>query len=318
MTAPVGYFWNPALAQRRTGPFCPERPERCTVLEPERVLAEAGVPLQAAGFVARDEEILAPVHDADYVALVRDAHRRGRRFLDAGDTEVTPDVFPQALLAASAGCTALDEILAGRMAAAFCAVRPPGHHANRMRALGFCVFNNTAVAAAYARARHAVQRVLVLDWDVHPGNGTQEIFFDDPAVFTLSIHQADLFPEAGREDLIGRGAGAGFNRNVPVAPGTPAETYLSRLADALAETAAAFRPELLLIAAGFDAHRSDPASALPLEEAHFARMTHLAIEATRRFTGGRTLSLLEGGYSLGALGPSVAAHVRALHEALHR
>ena len=318
MTVPVGYFWNPALAQRRTGLFCPERPERCTVLEPERAFAEAGVPLHAAGFVARDEEILAPVHDADYVARVRDAHRRGPRFLDAGDTEVTPDVFPQALLAASAGCTALDEILAGRMTAAFCAVRPPGHHANRMRALGFCVFNNTAVAAAYARARHGVQRVLALDWDVHPGNGTQEIFFDDPSVFTLSIHQADLFPEAGREELIGRGAGAGFNRNVPVAPGTSAETYLSRLADALTATAAAFRPELLLIAAGFDAHRSDPASALPLEEAHFARMTHLAIEATRRSTGGRTLSLLEGGYSLGALGPSVAAHVRALHEALHR
>ncbi len=318
MTPPVGYFWNPALAQRKTGLFCPERPERCTVLEPERVLAEAGVPIRAAGFSTRAEDILAPVHDAEYVAMVRDAHRRRRRYLDAGDTEVTPDVFEQALLAASAGCAALDEILAGRMAAAFCAVRPPGHHANRMRALGFCIFNNTAVAAAYARARHGVERVLVVDWDVHPGNGTQEIFFDDPAVFTLSIHQANLFPEAGRAELIGRGAGEGFNRNVPVAPGTPAETYLGRFAEVLLETAAAFRPELLLIAAGFDAHRSDPASALPLEEAHFGQMTHLAIEATRRFTGGRTLSLLEGGYNLGALGLSVAAHVRGLHDALQR
>ena len=318
MSPPVGYFWNAALAQRKTGLLCPEQPERYGVLEPARVLAEAGVPLRAGSFSARPEHILAPVHDADYVAQVRDAHRRGRRYLDAGETEVTPDVFEQALLAASAGCAALDEILTGRMVAAFCAVRPPGHHANRMRALGFCIFNNVAVAAAYARQRYGVERVLVVDWDVHPGNGTQEIFFDDPAVFTLSIHQANLFPEAGRPDLIGRGAGAGFNRNVLVAPGTPAETYLERFGDAVTETATAFRPDLLLIAAGFDAHQRDPASALLLEEAHFGRMTHLAIEATRRFTGGRTLSVLEGGYNLGALGPSVAAHVRSLHDALQR
>lgn len=315
MTSRAGYFWNAALQARKTGLFCPERQERCAVLEPGRVFAEAGVAGRALPFEARDAAILTPAHDPGYVASVRTAHARRRRYLDAGDTEVTPDVYEQALLAASAGCTALDEIYAGRLQAAFCAIRPPGHHANRLRALGFCIFNNAAVAALHARRHHGVERVLVVDWDVHPGNGTQEIFFEDPAVFTLSVHQADLFPEAGREDLVGRGAGRGFCRNVAVAPGTPAEAYLARFTEAVASAAAAFRPQLLILSAGFDAHRDDPASALPLLPGHFARMTHTALAAAAPHTGGRVLSLLEGGYNLGALVDSVAAHWRALYEA---
>ena len=312
MTRAAGYFWNPALEARKTGPFCPESQQRYRVVAPEAVFAQAGVQGPRFGFETRDADILTAVHDEGYVDTVRGAHQAGRRYLDSGETEVTPDVFDQALLSASAGCEAVDRIMAGDLEAAFCALRPPGHHANRHRALGFCIFNNAAVAAAHAQKRHGIERVLIVDWDVHPGNGTQEIFFDDPTVFTVSIHQANLFPEAGREDLTGRGAGLGFNRNVPIPPGTPAAGYLERLEQAVAGAAASIRPNLLVISAGFDAHRADPASSLPLENEDFETMTRLVLGAARPFTGGRVVSLLEGGYSLGALQGAVAAHYRAL------
>jgi acetoin utilization deacetylase AcuC-like enzyme len=227
---------------------------------------------------------------------------------------VTPDLFSQALLSASAGCEAVDRIMGGELAAAFCAVRPPGHHANRFRALGFCVFNNVAVAAEYAREHYGVKSVLIVDWDAHPGNGTQEIFFEDPAVFTLSIHQADLFEEAGGRELVGRGPGEGFNRNEPVRAGIPADEYMDIFAGAVREVAAAFRPELLLISAGFDAHQSDPSSSLPLDHNHFAAMTDILLRAAGPFTGGRVLSILEGGYNLHALRLCAAAHLKAMAE----
>ena len=312
MATDTGYYWNPELEQRKTGFACPEVPERCRVLHPDSVLAPAGGSARHCGFASRAEDILLPVHDAEYIGKVRDASARGLRYLDAGETMVTPDLFPQALLSASAGVEALDAIFRGELTRAFCAVRPPGHHANRMRAMGFCIFNNAAVAAAQARLRHGVNRVLIVDWDVHPGNGTQEIFWDDPQVFTLSIHQDNLFQEAGGRELRGRGAGEGFNRNEPLPPDVPPENFVSLFAGAVREVAVAFQPELLLISAGFDAHRNDPASSMKLQAHHFAAMTEAALSATRPYTLGKTLSLLEGGYNLHALRTCVAEHVKAL------
>ncbi|MCH8075759.1 MAG: histone deacetylase [SAR324 cluster bacterium] len=308
----AGYFWQAGLERRRTSLVCPEKPERCAVLMPERIFRAAGVAGRAETFAARGESILRPVHERVYIEKVKTAHRAGMRYLDAGETEVTADVFEQALWAASAGCEAVERVLAGEFLAAFCAVRPPGHHANRHRALGFCVFNNAAVAAAHALSHPGIDRVMVLDWDVHPGNGTMEIFLDDPAVFTLSIHQAGLFPESGREDIKGRGAGEGFHRNVVIPPGTPTPDYLARFEQALAESVDAFAPALLIVSAGFDAHYGDPASKLGLDADSFAQMTRLALQATAPHTAGRTVSILEGGYNLSALVDCVAAHYRVL------
>lgn len=308
----AGYFWEAGLERRRTSLICPEKSERCAVLMPGRIFRSAGVEGKAESFTTRDETILYPVHDRDYIEKVSTAHRIGMRYLDAGDTEVTPDVFEQALWAASAGCEAVERVAAGEFPAAFCAVRPPGHHANRHRAMGFCVFNNAAVAAAHALSQPGIDRVMVLDWDVHPGNGTMEIFFDDPSVFTLSIHQADLFPESGREDIKGRGAGLGFHRNVAIPPGTPTPDYLARFERALADSIEGFAPAMLIVSAGFDAHYSDPASRLGLEAESFARMTEMALRAAAPHTGGRTVSILEGGYNLSALEACVAAHYRVL------
>jgi len=312
MDGEIGYFWDERLSGHAVGPTCPEVPDRCRVLAPQALAAEAGIEIRSIPFEARGSIILRAVHDAAYIEEVRRAHEQGRRYLDAGETKVTSDLYSQALLSASAGCEALDRIMAGELAAAFCGVRPPGHHANRSRALGFCVFNNVAVAARYARERYGVGTVLIVDWDVHPGNGTQEIFYEDPAVFTLSIHQSDLFEEAGRRELVGRGAGEGFNRNEPVPAGLPADEYVDIFARAVRDVTAGFRPELLLISAGFDAHQHDPSGGMRLQHGHFATMTEILLRAAHPFTGGRTLSMLEGGYNLGALRRSVAAHVKAM------
>lgn len=310
--ARVGYFWEPQLCERETGFFCPEKPARGEVLEPTRVFRAAGVAGRALGFAARPEAVLHPVHDLDYIETVRDAEARGRRFLDAGETAVTPNLLADGLLAASAGCEAVDQVVGGRLDSAFCAIRPPGHHANRLRAMGFCIFNNAAVAAAYAQRRYRIARVLIVDWDVHPGNGTMEIFWEDPTVFNFSIHQADLFPESGRAELTGEGPGAGFVRNVPIDPGTQAAAYLGRFRENLEPVVREFRPGLTIISAGFDAHRADPASRLGVEAATYGEMTRLVLAETAPFTGGSTVSLLEGGYNLTALVDCVAAHYRAL------
>ena len=306
-----GYYWTAALAERDTGWSCPENPERIKVLSPDRIVDEK---VGVAHFAVQPKEasILSLAHDDCYVTAVEEAHDSRRRYLDSGDTMVTSDVFTQALLAASAGCAAMDDICTGKILRAFCAVRPPGHHANRVRALGFCVFNNVAIAAKYAQANYGVGRVLIVDWDVHPGNGTQEIFWEDPAVFTLSFHQADLFPETGRIDLRGGGAGAGFNRNVPFPPGTDAATYLQTFEAILEKTTRGFRPELVLISAGFDAHRHDPASNLLLEQRHFAEMTDIVLRHTKGATGGRILSVLEGGYNPIGLVNCVTTHLSTL------
>lgn len=278
------------------------------ILEPHQNVA-------VRSFSPREPRLLETVHSSDYISSVHTAHARQRRFLDAGDTRVTANVFEQALWSASAGCVALDEVLTGRLANAFCAVRPPGHHANAIRAFGFCVFNNVALAARYAQREHGVGRILILDWDVHPGNGTQEIFWEDPSVYTLSFHQEGHLGESGGIDLPGGEAGLGFNRNVAFTPGADAASYLALFESVVTETVDRFRPELLIIAAGFDAHRDDPASQLALRETDFALMTQIALGAARKHTNGRTLSILEGGYNPGALQASVRQHVAALERA---
>ena len=308
-----GYYWNRELSQRNPGKMHSESPMRCLILDPGSLFAGAGM-IRRCGFEARTEEILLPVHDGGYIQLVRDAFGDNYSFLDRHDTPVTEDLYPQALLSASAGPEALDKILRGELWSAFCAVRPPGHHANAYRGMGFCVFNNTAVAARYAQKRYGVGKILIIDWDVHPGNGTQEIFWEDPSVFVLSFHQSDLFPESGNPLLQGDGPGRGFNRNVAFEPGTGPAVYLTMFEQIVSSVAESFQPELLIISAGFDAHERDLIGKLNLRDGDYSRLTIFAVEATRAFTRGRTLSLLEGGYNLSALRDGVKAHCRALAE----
>jgi acetoin utilization deacetylase AcuC-like enzyme len=233
--------------------------------------------------------------------------------LDA-DTVVCGRSWDAALGACGAALDAMRWVGKGEGPSAFCPVRPPGHHATPDRAMGFCLFNNVAVAARAAIAEGTAGRVLIVDWDVHHGNGTQDIFYADPDVFYLSLHQHPLYPGTGAAHERGTGAGEGTTLNVPMGPGQAPDRYVDALLGAI-DQAAEFDPDMVFISAGFDAARDDPIGGFTLEPDHFALLTHEVVERTRRSAGGRVVSLLEGGYNPAELGRCVTAHLTALTEA---
>ena len=271
-----------------------------------------------------DAEALDPaeallVHTQRHVDLVRAAVADARendalRRLDV-DTVVSGHSWDAALAGAGCAVAATEAVLSGEARTAFAAVRPPGHHAESDRPMGFCLLNNVAIAAAVARRRGLANRILIVDWDVHHGNGTQEIFYSDPGVYYVSMHQSPHYPGTGASTERGEGAGEGTTRNFPLPPGLEAAVYVDTLVDGVAEITAEFRPELLLISAGFDAAIDDPLGGFTLETSDFARMTVDLVRATASSTGGRTVSLLEGGYNPPELGRNVVAHLGALYDA---
>ena len=250
-------------------------------------------------------------HSAHLIDDIREAVARGVRRLDP-DTVVSADSFDVACLAAGAGIAGIDLIMAGGAGNVFAAVRPPGHHAGTEMAMGFCLFNNAAILARYAQARYQLGRVLIIDWDVHHGNGTQEIFYRDGTVFYFSTHQYPYYPGTGARSETGDGAGADTTFNVPLAARTPATEHRAAFSDALAAIGDRFEPELVIVSAGFDSRRDDPLGGLLLEDEDFAGMTREVLDLADRYAGGRVVSMLEGGYNLNSLGGSVRAHLEAL------
>ena len=261
---------------------------------------------------APDEELLR-CHDARALARVAMTSQYEQAALDA-DTIVSRDSERVARLAAGGACRAVDAVVGGEAGSAFVACRPPGHHATVGRAMGFCLFNNVAVAARYAQARYPeqVRRVLIVDFDVHHGNGTQDIFYADPTVFYYSLHQYPWYPGTGAADERGAGGGEGYTLNVPVPAATPAADYLRLFERGLEAIARDFTPDLVLISAGFDAHVSDPLGHLMLTDEDYRHMTTRLKELAGHAGPGRIVSCLEGGYNLETLGATVKAHVAAL------
>jgi len=252
---------------------------------------------------------IAEVHEpAHFDRLERLRPEAGIARIDP-DTLMSSESFRVALLAVEGTLTAADKIMSGGLTNAFCAVRPPGHHAESNRAMGFCLFNNVAIGARYLQRRYNLSRVMIIDWDVHHGNGTQHIFEDDPTVFYFSIHQFPLYPGTGRADERGRGAGEGYTLNCPLPPGRGDEEYVSVFEKNLRPAVEAFRPEFILISAGFDAHRDDPLANMRVTEKGFGEMTRKVMEWARFQCQGRVLSCLEGGYNLEALARSVERHL---------
>jgi acetoin utilization deacetylase AcuC-like enzyme len=259
-----------------------------------------------------ESEVLA-LHDAEQVRGVRYLAETGGGRIDA-DTVVSRRSADVAFAAAGAAAAAVDAVLTGTDRTALCLVRPPGHHATPDRSMGFCLFNNVALAARHAQTRHGLDRVLIVDFDIHHGNGTQDIFYADPNVHFLSIHRYGhgFYPGTGAADETGTRPGLGATRNVPLPFGTPRPVYHDRFAHALEEMADRCRPQLVLVSAGFDAHRLDPIGNLGLEAEDYIRLTEQVLAVARTHAQGRLVSCLEGGYHWAATAEAVQAHLETL------
>lgn len=253
------------------------------------------------------------VHKSDYIQRVVRICERGGGSLDP-DTVISKESFNSAILSVGAGLTASDLIMEGKIKNAFCAVRPPGHHAEVDRGMGFCIFNNVAITARYLQKKYGIERILIIDWDVHHGNGTQHIFEEDDSVFYFSIHQHPHYPMTGRAEERGIGKGEGFTLNVPLGPGADDKVYLLVFREILNPVVESFRPQFILISAGFDCHINDPLGNMLVSEAGFYEITKIVMEWGKRYSEERVLSLLEGGYSHEHLPSSVGAHILALME----
>jgi len=303
-------YYDPRFLDHDTGHH-PEQPERLRQIIDQ---------LQSTGLAARcqrptwqpaSRERLQRVHEPGHIDRIAAISQRGGGQLDP-DTIVSAASYDVACLAAGAACDAVDRVLAGEGKTALCLVRPPGHHALSERAMGFCLFNNIAVAASVARDEHQLDRVLIVDWDVHHGNGTQDTFYSDGRVGFFSSHRWPFYPGTGAGDETGTGDGLGATLNLPVTFGTPREVYRERFAAALEKFAARIRPQLVLVSAGFDSHRADPIGSLGLEAEDFAELTKLVLNVAAVHAEGRVVSILEGGYNPPVLAECVETHIHKL------
>lgn len=308
----TGLVYDPRYLDHDMGMGHPESPHRLRAIMQQ--LEQSGTIRRLTRIEPRraEDEWVTQIHQQGYVAaLAKHAPIQGRISLDP-DTSMSPGSLTAAYLAAGGALAAVDAIMDHQVDHVFCAVRPPGHHAEAGRAMGFCLFNNIAIAARYAQKRYGLQRILIVDWDVHHGNGTQHTFEDDPSILFFSAHQYPHYPGTGRGTERGNGAGEGFTINVPMEAGGGDEDYRTVFRKTLVPAADTFKPEFVMISAGFDAHKDDPLASMGLSDAGYADLTAIVAGIATRHAGGKILSTLEGGYNLTALASSVDAHITAL------
>lgn len=251
------------------------------------------------------------IHSHTYIQYIKQIADTGGNWLDS-DTVVSTKSYHAAIHAVGAALTATDLIMSGENTNAFCLVRPPGHHATPTRAMGFCLFNTVAIAAKYIRFKHHMEKVLIVDWDVHHGNGTQEAFYDDPTVMYLSMHRYPFYPGSGRKEENGRGKGRGCNINVPLSATVTAKEYIKLFTHAVEQNIHKFIPEFIIISAGFDTYKKDPIGGLNLDREDFGVLTDIVMKFAKIYCKGRILSCLEGGYHLSDLPLCIEAHLKAL------
>ncbi len=337
----TGVVYHPDYLKHTMPSWHPERPERLTAIVEH--LKAVGLWDQVAHIPPRHATVeeVALVHTTDHIAHVAEVCEDGGGMLDWGDTPACRDSYEVALLAAGGVLAACDAVLRipdsksqipdsestvrdaesgicnleSGMASprnAFALVRPPGHHARPGNAMGFCIFNNVAIAARYLRKRRGLERILIVDWDVHHGNGTQEAFYGDPSVLYASIHRYPFYPGTGAAEEHGSGKGRGANINLPMPAGTTGADYVAALRGAIVPAAERFKPDFVLVSAGFDAHRDDPLGGMGLDDGDYAELARLVRGVAEKHCGGRLVVALEGGYDLRALGRSVAEVLRVL------
>lgn len=308
----IGVHYDVAYERHDTGPGHPESAGRYRVLREALATLPPDI-IRFPGRRATVAEVLL-VHEAYYHDLV---YRDVEGFADVlrtGDTAICAESYVVALEASGAVLAAVDAVMAGSLTRAFCAVRPPGHHATANRGMGFCLFNNVAIAARYLQKHHGLERIAIIDWDVHHGNGTDEIFATDPSVFYFSMHERGSYPFTGGEEDHGSGEGVGVTLNMPLPQGSGGEIALAAWDDVAAPMLEDFRPEFVLISAGFDARRGDPLGGLHWEDSTFASLTKRVVALAEKHAKGRVVSALEGGYNPAGLAAAALAHVLALGE----
>src|SRR5580658_10374527 len=296
----TGLAADPICKEHLTGAQHPEQPARFDAA----VGALKGLELISIAPRLANHDEIALCHARPYIELAEREILRGERELSTGDTTISPDSLEAALRAAGGALNAIDAIFEKRAANAFYIVRPPGHHANATRGMGFCIFNTIAIAARYAQRKYGIGRVLIADWDVHHGNGTQDIFYTDGTVFVFNTHQSPWYPGTGARAETGEGAGAGMTPNCPFPAGSGRKEILGAFQEQLLPAAAKVKPELVLISAGFDSRIGDPLGGFTLTYADFRDLTAVVLDIADQYCGGRLLSVLEGGYSL--TGPAAA------------
>jgi acetoin utilization deacetylase AcuC-like enzyme len=303
-------YYDPLFLEHRTGTH-PERAERLVQVMRHLERTALDQRCRRPAWEPVSSNRLALVHAPEYEAALAAYCRQGGGRIEA-DTVCSERSYDAARLAAGAACDAVERVLRGDDTQALCLVRPPGHHALADAPMGFCLFNNVAVAARMAVREFDLNRVLVVDWDVHHGNGTQAAFWEDPQVAFLSIHRWPFYPGTGAADETGTRRALGTKVNLPIEFGTPRPSYLDRFRGNLENLARKFRPELVLLSAGFDAHRDDPVGSLGLETEDFAELTTIVLDVAAESAGGRLVSVLEGGYNTGILAGCVALHLQGL------
>lgn len=303
---------DPIYREHLVGRDHPERPERFdAVFQGIQKAGLAQQMLRVESRMATEDEMLL-CHTREYLHTAQHDVAAGYPSLTTGDTDITPNSWEIARKAAGGVMNAVDAVISGKARNAFCAVRPPGHHATANRGMGFCLLNNIAIGARYAQRKHGIERVLIVDWDVHHGNGTQDIYYSDPTVFFFSTHQWPLYPGTGRADETGAGPAKGTKMNFPFPAGSGRKEILGAVEHSLKPAAVRFRPDLIMISAGFDSRIGDLLGSFTLTDQDFTDLTRAVVEMAAQHSKGRVVSVLEGGYALSGLASAAVAHVQAL------
>jgi acetoin utilization deacetylase AcuC-like enzyme len=311
-------IYDDVFLKHDTGPGFPESPDRLRMMT--KHLKEQAISKRLLWSAPSDQVDPMPwilkLHKKDYVDALKKACESGEsRMHGSGDTPISKETYQVAVRAVAGAITAVDLVMTGKVQNAFGALRPPGHHAMPDRAKGFCFFSNAAIAARYAQEQHKIERVMIVDWDVHHGDGTQEMFLKDPTVFVFNTHQYPFYPgPSGSPDIIGEGEGKGFNLNVPLAAGSGDEGVIKAYQTQLTDAFRKFKPQLLIISAGFDAHEADPLGGLEWTSDVYARLTEILRGLCREQGHERIVSLLEGGYSEKGITEGVRRHLEALEK----
>ena len=308
----VGIVYSKEFLKHKLHNYHPEKPERISFVMDYLKTTGTLSKLKELSFTPVDEKWLVTIHSRDYIDFVKKSCQSGSVVLDSVDTYINQDSFEIAKLAVGGCVKAADEVISGELESCFCCVRPPGHHAEYDRAMGFCVFNNVAIVAKYLQKQHKIEKIAIIDWDVHHGNGTQNSFYEDSSVFYFSTHQYPFYPGTGTEKEKGENSGTGFTLNIPLLTACTDQEFESEFKTKFVPVMEKFKPEILLISAGFDAHSSDPLSSMKMTENGFGNLTRILKLVAGEYCENRIISILEGGYNLKALATSIEQHIQVL------